>query len=51
MEKLFSLKFLKGFDDIWFVKQNVDINKTILQYEEVAEVKWAEKEENKKYNL
>lgn len=48
MEKLFSLKFLKGFDDIWFVKQNVDINKTILQYEEVAEVKWAEKEEIKK---
>ena len=48
MEKLFSLKFLKGFDDIWFVKQNVDIDKTILQYEEVAEVKWAEKEEIKK---
>lgn len=48
MEKLFSLKFTKGFDDVWFVKQNVDIDKISLQYEEVAEVKWAKKEEIKK---
>jgi len=39
-EILFTIKFSCGFDDIWFVRQNVDINDLKLQYEEVADAKW-----------
>lgn len=39
-EMLFTVKFSRGFDDIWLVKQNVDINDLQLQYEEVADAKW-----------
>lgn len=41
LERIFSIKFKHGFDDIWFIKQNIDINDVVLQHEEVAEVKWA----------
>jgi len=34
-----------GFDDIYLIKQDVDINELSLQYEEVQKVKWASKEE------
>ena len=39
-EILFTVKFTRGFDDIWLVKQNVDIESLKLQYEEVADAKW-----------
>ena len=39
-ELLFTVKFSRGFDDIWIVRQNVDINDLKLQYEEVADAKW-----------
>lgn len=46
-EILFTVKFSSGFDDIWFVRQNVDINELKLQYEEVADAKWASAKEIK----
>lgn len=39
-ELLFTVEFSRGFDDIWLVRQNVDINDLKLQYEEVADAKW-----------
>ncbi|MGH4137889.1 NUDIX hydrolase [Clostridium sp.] len=39
-ELLFTVEFSRGFDDIWLVRQNVDINDIKLQYEEVADAKW-----------
>lgn len=50
-ERLLSIKFSHGFDDVWFVKQNVDINHLKLQHEEVADAKWASQEEIKKMIL
>ncbi|WP_066827723.1 NUDIX hydrolase, partial [Clostridium tepidiprofundi] len=44
---LFTVNFSCGFDDIWIVRQNVDINDLKLQYEEVADVKWASENEIK----
>ncbi len=35
-----SYKRSHGFDDIWFIKQNIDINELKLQYEEVEDAKW-----------
>ncbi|MFF2754940.1 GNAT family N-acetyltransferase [Psychrobacillus sp. NPDC058041] len=46
-EILFTIKFSRGFDDHWLVKQNVHINDLSLQYEEVADAKWATMEEIK----
>jgi isopentenyldiphosphate isomerase len=40
-ERLFTVKFSCGFDDVWLVRQNVAIEDLILQEEEVAEAKWA----------
>ncbi len=40
-EILFTVKFSSGFDDIWLVRQNVDMKDVKLQYEEVADAKWA----------
>ena len=40
-EKLFTVKFSSGFDDVWFVRQNVEIDTLCLQEEEVADAKWA----------
>ncbi|QVK17925.1 NUDIX domain-containing protein [Mycoplasmatota bacterium] len=37
---LFTHRFSCGFDDIWLVKQNIDLKDLKLQYEEVAEAKW-----------
>jgi hypothetical protein len=39
-EILFTVRFSRGFDDIWLVRQNVDANDLKLQYEEVADAKW-----------
>ena len=42
---LFTDKFSFGFDDIWLVRQNIDINKLELQQEEVADARWVTEEE------
>ena len=47
-EILFVVKFSCGFDDIWLVKQNVDMSDLKLQYEEVADAKWVKRNEIKK---
>lgn len=47
IEILFRIKFSFGFDDIWFVKQNIDIDDLKLQYEEVADAKWVNENEIK----
>jgi isopentenyldiphosphate isomerase len=36
------------FDDIWLVRQNVDLQDLKLQYEEVADAKWVSEEQIKK---
>ena len=46
-EILFTVKFSNGFDDIWLVRQNIDISDLKLQYEEVADAKWATESEIK----
>lgn len=46
-EILFTIKFSRGFDDIWIVRQNVDISDLKLQYEEVADAKWVKGSEIK----
>ena len=35
-----TIKFASGFDDIWLIRQNVNINDIKLQYAEVADAKW-----------
>lgn len=45
LEPLFSVKFSVGFDDIWLLKKNINLQELHLQEEEVAEVKWASREE------
>ncbi|MGE5627312.1 MAG: NUDIX hydrolase [Solirubrobacterales bacterium] len=40
-EMLFTDKFSFGFDDIWLVKQNINIEDITLQTEEVANIRWA----------
>ena len=47
-EILFTVKFSSGFDDIWLVRQNVDIKDLKLQYEEVADAKWVSEKQIKK---
>lgn len=46
-ERLFTVKFPVGFDDIWLVRQNIAIEELQLQEEEVADAKWASEEEIK----
>ena len=40
-EVIFTVKFSRGFDDHWLVKQEIIIEQLHLQYEEVADAKWA----------
>ncbi|WP_067841872.1 NUDIX hydrolase [Amphibacillus sediminis] len=42
-----TLNFHHGFDDIYLIKQDIDISALTLQYEEVKQVKWAELQEIK----
>lgn len=42
---LFTISFSHGFDDYWFVRQEVDIAALTLQETEVAAVQWATQEE------
>jgi isopentenyldiphosphate isomerase len=46
-EILFTIKSSSSFEDIWLVRQNVDMSDLKLQYEEVADAKWATLEEIK----
>jgi isopentenyldiphosphate isomerase/GNAT superfamily N-acetyltransferase len=46
-ERIFTVRFSQGFDDIWLVRQNVGIEELKLQEEEVAEARWASEEEIK----
>ncbi|WP_079505158.1 bifunctional NUDIX hydrolase family protein/GNAT family N-acetyltransferase [Mesobacillus jeotgali] len=46
-ERLFTVKFSEGFDDIWLVRQNIALENLQLQGEEVAEAKWVSEEEIK----
>lgn len=41
----FTMNFSGGFDDFYIVEQDVDIEKLVLQKEEVRQVKWADKDE------
>lgn len=40
-----TINFRFGFDDIYFIEDNVNINALKLQYEEVQRIKWASKDE------
>jgi isopentenyldiphosphate isomerase len=46
-ERIFTVKFSHGFDDIWLVRQNAGIEELKLQEEEVAEARWASEDEIK----
>ncbi|MEH7444163.1 GNAT family N-acetyltransferase [Bacillus sp. JJ1122] len=46
-ERLFTVKFSCGFDDVWLVRQNIPIEDLSLQEEEVADAKWGSEEEIK----
>jgi isopentenyldiphosphate isomerase len=46
-EILFTVKSSSSFEDIWLVRQNIDICDLKLQYEEVADAKWATLDEIK----
>jgi isopentenyldiphosphate isomerase len=46
-ERIFTVRFSQGFDDIWLVRQNVAIEELQLQEEEVSEARWASEEEIK----
>lgn len=41
----FTINFDRGFDDIYLVEREVNIEELVLQEEEVQAVKWATKEE------
>ncbi len=40
-----TMNFSGGFDDFYIVEQDVDIQKLVLQKDEVRQVKWADKDE------
>ncbi len=41
----FTIHFANGFDDYYFIEQEVDISKLVLQEEEVQRVKWVSEQE------
>lgn len=41
----FTMNFAEGFDDYYFIEQDVDIDSLTLQEEEVRQVKWVTEEE------
>lgn len=41
----FTVSFSFGFDDVYIVQKDVDINELQLQHEEVQQVKWASRED------
>lgn len=40
-----TINFHKGFDDLYLIEKDINIEEAILQEEEVVKLKWAEKEE------
>lgn len=40
-----TVNFDAGFDDVYLIEKDVDLNSLVLQYEEVKQVKWATLEE------
>ncbi|MBE5738766.1 MAG: NUDIX domain-containing protein [Clostridiales bacterium] len=40
-----TINFENGFDDYYFIEKDIDIDKIVIQEEEVAEVKWATKDD------
>lgn len=40
-----TIPFPVGYDDIYFIEEDLEIEKLSLQYEEVQQVRWATKEE------
>ena len=44
----FTINFVHGFDDYFFVEEDIDLNDLKLQEEEVQAVKWATRDEIKK---
>jgi len=40
-----TINFSAGFDDYYLIKHDINVDELSLQYEEVAAVKWASKEE------
>ncbi len=44
----FTINFIHGFDDYFFITEDIDINELTLQEEEVQAAKWAGREEIKK---
>ena len=45
MRLAMTVSFPKGFDDMYILNKDIDINELKLQYEEVQKVRWASKEE------
>lgn len=45
LRPIFTINFPRGFDDYYVIKMDVDLEKVVLQPEEVKAVKWATKEE------
>lgn len=43
----YTINFDHGFDDYYFIEEDVDISRLKLQYSEVARVKWATRDEIK----
>lgn len=41
----FTVNFENGFDDIYLIKKDIEINDLTLQYEEVQSIKWATQQE------
>ncbi|MGO1713293.1 MAG: NUDIX hydrolase, partial [Senegalia sp. (in: firmicutes)] len=41
----FTINFDNGFDDYFLIEEDIDIKDLRLQYDEVEEVKWADKDE------
>lgn len=41
----FTINYKNGFDDIYVIKDDIEINNLKLQYEEVQNIVWATKEE------
>lgn len=48
IELLLSFKREQGFVDVWLVKEDLDINKLILQKDEVSDVRWVSVKELKR---
>lgn len=44
----FTINFDQGFDDVYLVEKEINIDDLKLQYEEVQDAKWASREEIKK---